>query len=454
MSGRQIELTWRCSSCGHRNLGRHLICQSCGNPKDDGEVYEMPPDPSKVASVTDGAMLRQARAGANWRCAFCGSDTRAFDGTCAQCGATPVDGRGVAPRTARQAARRARPTSGPRLPLVAVGALVALALIACGIVSVLAFSSKRASSTYAAAPAEPEFRNVQGHVRGAHWKQQISVERWSIVEKEGFAEQKPSDATNVRPLGERVHHTDSVQQGTKTEAYTETVTEMENETYSDQEPCGQDCTTLPQSCHEECTNNNNGYATCHTVCSGGGQSCSPKYCQVQKTRMVPKTKQVPKTRTVPNMVDVPRMAPFFSWKQWDWAKNRTLEETGEGFSPRWPTDEKVALGAALGKGEKERAEKIAEYTVDIVATDGTPHTVHPTTEAELATYEMRRSCCAFIALGASMLCRVPRKAVLPPHPDERGRGVTHFPRRPSVGPAAHQRFSRFESPLHSGKTTR
>jgi hypothetical protein len=167
----------------------------------------------------------------------------------------------------------------------------------------------------------------------------------------------------------------------------DTVTEMENENYTEQEQCGQDCTTLPQSCHEECTNNNNGYASCHTVCTGGGQSCSPKYCQVQKTRTVPKTKQVQKTRVVPNMVDVPRMAPYFAWKQWDWTKNRTLEEKGDGFSPRWPTDEAVALGQKLGKGEKERTTRVSSFAVDITGSDGTRHQVFPKTEAELASWQ-------------------------------------------------------------------
>jgi hypothetical protein len=51
MTERQIELVWRCSSCQHQNLGRHTLCQSCGNPKDDSEAYEMPVDPAVVASV-------------------------------------------------------------------------------------------------------------------------------------------------------------------------------------------------------------------------------------------------------------------------------------------------------------------------------------------------------------------------------------------------------------------
>ncbi|AKJ00373.1 hypothetical protein ATI61_104220 [Archangium gephyra] len=42
MSERHIEMFWRCSSCEHRNLGRHQVCQACKHPKDGSEQYEMP----------------------------------------------------------------------------------------------------------------------------------------------------------------------------------------------------------------------------------------------------------------------------------------------------------------------------------------------------------------------------------------------------------------------------
>jgi hypothetical protein len=87
------------------------------------------------------------------------------------------------------------------------------------------------------------------------------------------------------------------------------------------------------------------------------------------------------------MVDVPKMAPFFAWKQWDWAKNRTLEEKGDGFRPRWPDEETVALDKDLGKGEKERASRFEDYVVEVTGMDGTPHRVYPKSEAELATWE-------------------------------------------------------------------
>src|SRR4051812_786332 len=85
--GRKIEMVWRCTSGGTENLGRHTPCQSCGDPKGADERYEMPGDTRKAATVTDPDLLRKASAGANWRCGFCGSDQRALDGRCGNCGA-------------------------------------------------------------------------------------------------------------------------------------------------------------------------------------------------------------------------------------------------------------------------------------------------------------------------------------------------------------------------------
>ncbi|MCA9606483.1 MAG: hypothetical protein KC619_12845, partial [Myxococcales bacterium] len=71
--GRKIEMHWVCSSCGHRNLGRHKSCQRCGDPKDASEPWLMPEDPGAAPSVTDPALLRQANAGPDWQCGYCGS---------------------------------------------------------------------------------------------------------------------------------------------------------------------------------------------------------------------------------------------------------------------------------------------------------------------------------------------------------------------------------------------
>src|SRR5262249_27248333 len=102
---------------------------------------------------------------------------------------------------------------------------------------------------------------------------------------------------------------------------------------------------------------------------------------------VPKSKQVQKTRTVPNMVDVPKMAPFFQWKQWDWKLDRTLEEKGDGFSVKWPADDRIRLNLELKKGEKERERRQPEYVVDLVGSDGSKLTTYPRTLEDYAAWQ-------------------------------------------------------------------
>ena len=97
---RKIEMTWRCSACGRQNLGRFKVCQGCGDPKDASERYEMPSDTTAAPTVTDPTLLRMANAGPDWRCAYCGSDQRRSDDSCARCGAPSREGVSV-----REAAR-------------------------------------------------------------------------------------------------------------------------------------------------------------------------------------------------------------------------------------------------------------------------------------------------------------------------------------------------------------
>ncbi len=102
--------------------------------------------------------------------------------------------------------------------------------------------------------------------------------------------------------------------------------------------------------------------------------------------MVPKPKQVERTRIVPKLVDVPRMAPYFQWKQWDWQKDRTLEEHGTDFSPHFPADDAIGLGKGLKKGEKERELRTESYRVELALPDGGRHPLFPPSRDEFVKY--------------------------------------------------------------------
>jgi hypothetical protein len=361
---RQIEMTWRCSSCQAQNLGRHLACQACGSPKDDSEAYEMPADTAQAATVTDSALLRMAEAGANFRCRYCGSDQRAFEGTCAQCGAGQGEGPSAEVAAPRPRAVASRAPRGLSLVVVAGLACVALSLVVCG----LGRRAGRVRGRLAAGATALTlpFHDEAVKVTGVRWRQVVEVERWQILPGEGFEESKPAEAFQVRPSGTRFHHTERVVAGYDTQSYTETVPDgYRTESYTSRESCGTDCTSRPQTCSEKCTPNKNGFATCRTVCSGGGQDCRTKYCDVQKTRQVPKTRTETRTRQVPRYADVPRNAPWYSWKVWDWKLVRTLEETGTTPQTRWPSDAEVRLGKGLGPGERERERRRGSYTLEL-----------------------------------------------------------------------------------------
>ncbi|MEZ4232319.1 MAG: hypothetical protein R3B89_24285 [Polyangiaceae bacterium] len=378
MSDRMVEMVWTCSSCRRENLGRHLVCQTCGSPKEEHEEYRMPGAPETLATVTDPRLLQIAHGGANWRCRYCGSNQRAADGDCANCGGDRTRAQQVRPAIAVPAAKRKN-----WLKL----ALTACMLVALGLAPIWLIFRVDDCGPDIARPKYNAFQQ-QSHVEyatvvSAEWTHSVDVERWQIVDREGFADAKPKDALDVRALGERQHHVDKVPDGFDTETYTvEEPNGFRTETYTDREQCGQDCTTLPQTCRQVCTPQGNGFAKCSQKCSGGGRSCSPKYCTVTKTRQVPQTHMVTKTRQVPKFKDVPVMKAYYKWRQWDWKLVRTIEEKGGGFDTRWPSDERIQLGDGLKQGEKERKSQSATYSVYYRTATGKAYTYRPKQLAE------------------------------------------------------------------------
>lgn len=326
----------------------------------------MPADTASAATVSDPSLLRLAHAGPNWRCRYCGSDQRTLAGICGQCGSAQAEGRSTERMPpALPSTRAPRPPVGT---LVFVGAVCAFLLLVAVFVLFPARGRARvhARAVRGVGALELPFRIESATVIGLRWKQSITVERWQVVSGEGFAEEKPSEAFDVKPGGVRFHHKERVIVGHDPQTTTETVPDgTRTETYTAQESCGQDCTPRPQSCPEKCTPNKNGFASCQTVCTGGGQDCRPRYCTVTKTRQVPQTKTVTKTRQVPRHADVDRDAPWFSWKSWAWAPSRTLDKSGSGSAPEWPTDAEVKLGKGLGPGQRERESRRGGYTVEL-----------------------------------------------------------------------------------------
>jgi hypothetical protein len=218
-------------------------------------------------------------------------------------------------------------------------------------------------------------------VRAVAWEHTVNVERYAIVGEQGFAP-VPGDAMDVKSLGDRHHHDEQVLDHYETEHYTERVQDgFTQESYTERVACGEDCYETPQSCSETCTDDGNGFATCTETCTGGGQSCTTRYCTETRYRDVPRYRDEQRSREVPVYRSEPRYAEYFAWNAWRWRWNRSEVARGDTTVTQWPDG---GLGVGLGPGEQERESLRATYEVVFGSEDGQSWNWTP---ADLATFE-------------------------------------------------------------------
>lgn len=387
---RQIEMSWRCSRCETTNRGRDKVCVTCGDPKDPSERFEMPSDTRAAPTVTDPSLLRQANAGKDWLCRSCGANVSAIEDDCPQCGSR----RAQAQPSSRPARPKPPAKQGRSLlrMLLLVFVATTASLVSLAFVGVL---SVPAAVLIAQAP-----ERVSVQVDRAHWTKTVTVERYALRQREGFAENKPANALSVESLGMHHHHNEQVVDHYEAEHYKERVSDgFDREPYQEKVACGKTCVPSPKRCREVCKSNDNGFATCNDVCTGGEKRCTTRYCNETRYRQVPRYKMVDRTRKVPVYRTVSVAAERFGWKEWSWAPVRTLVEEGDGGSTRWPAEEEIALGSGVGEGEQERAIRSESYEVSVRAADGRSWPVTVADEATFARYPLGSSHLATIEDG-------------------------------------------------------
>jgi len=418
MAERHIELVWRCSACKHQNLGRHMACQSCGDPKDDSEEYEMPPDPAAVTSVTAPALLRMAQAGENWHCQYCGYGVRDLDGSCKQCGA----GRKLG-ANARGGGAPARPQARPAPHRSRAGLFAGVIGALCAVAFFGALCYLRCTRT---PPPPPDFgapavatavaaprTEFDATVIAVAWARTSSVEKWQLVAHEGFTDAVPAGAVNVTVAGQRVHHHEDVFDHDETVYDDVQVPDgFRTESYTERVQCGQDCSTTPRtcrpvcsttprSCRQVCTNKKNGFASCQNVCSGGNETCrdecsggtstcTPKYCTENRTRQIPKTRIEKRLRIVKKYRSEPRVAAWSTYKTWEWTPARKAEAKGEDVHPVWPaagalatTNDARDASSSEPRNGDERLVQTETLSVTLRTDDGATHAYVPASATEL-----------------------------------------------------------------------
>lgn len=269
----------------------------------------MPGDTRYEARVTDAEQLEDAHAGPDWSCRYCGSAQRRNDGECAQCGVPQEQGtvKPASPVVTNPIDVKSDEDScSTNLPLrpgppIRVPSSVWVVAVVCSLAVLMYFLLRT--------------KEVDATVTAVHWSHRVDVEKYQVVKDDGFS--PPGDAFDTVQNGTRWHHDDRVPNGTHTERYTVKVA------------CGQTCRPIPKLCSTRCDSNKNGYGTCKETCTGGGESCSTKYCDETRTKNVQDYRSEPVYR------------PYYSWKAWRWRHNRTLNAAGDTLVTSWPDESPV-----------------------------------------------------------------------------------------------------------------
>lgn len=78
-----IELQWTCPNCGSLNPGSKGLCGNCGSPQPRDVKFEQP---VRQEIITDQEKIKQAEAGADIHCPYCGTRNPSNAKVCKQCG--------------------------------------------------------------------------------------------------------------------------------------------------------------------------------------------------------------------------------------------------------------------------------------------------------------------------------------------------------------------------------
>lgn len=293
---------WRCPRCSNANLGRFLHCQTCGTKRDDDVQFFLD---DENAVLSDAELLRQANAGADWICQYCGGNNRAFDQNCTSCGsARSAENKQLREETRdagdwTESAQRAAVLNSQNAPpgksffgsrlfkiaLLGAGALGALFVVLFGVliyISTLEYSTDL-------------------EVVGLEWQRTIKLEEYKTVRETAWEGEVPA-AARVQSKENALHHTDRVPNGTR----------QVPETYSERVADG----TERYVCGRK--NKKNGYFE-DVYCT------RTKYKDVTKTRM--------KTETIYKDVPVFRARYTYLIDKWVAAGEKTT--AGNDFNPQW-----------------------------------------------------------------------------------------------------------------------
>ncbi len=177
---------WDCEYCGTTGIkGRHKICPTCQQRRQEGVTFYLPEDAEDVTE--DEEHLQRAKAGADWICEYCSASNSNLDTVCHHCGQEREDtsvqqevkeyGTDDIPNEGDEAPRRPPPPPEPEsepskgfkrfIPFVAAG--IGVLLLFCVVFYFLVIRTTETTAT----------------INNVSWERTIDVEELRTVTEEG-----------------------------------------------------------------------------------------------------------------------------------------------------------------------------------------------------------------------------------------------------------------------------
>ncbi len=357
------ESLWDCTSCGTTGIrGRDKICPNCGNTKDADEQYR---EPSTDAPVLTRHELDLMGVDENHysdeTCEFCGSKNKPGTQKCTQCGSSLVDvartdrvcdncGRETSEGTCPNCggATRLKSESLYQQPVQAYRPTTSYSIPSGKLNVGLDFTDPRvwgpvlgllviALLTFIFWPRQAEVQ-----VQSVGWKAEVFLQEYQYNKHEGWSLPAGADLVSTE---QKEHHTVQVQQGTKTEHYTENV-------------CGPDV-----------------YDYTEVVTYDDGTTDTIDHYK-------PNCWDEPRTREVPNMVDQPVYETWYTYMQWEWVSIAPAVTTGSDYAPYWPTDFRI------DEKHRESGRKMSFSVYLVELGDGDDFTYHPDSLDEYKSFNI------------------------------------------------------------------
>jgi len=198
---------WDCEACGHKGvLGPLTACSVCGAPRPKDVQFYLTED----AEVLDenSAQYHEAKLGADWICDFCGTDNKAKENNCRNCGNqrtlddterkveeydlenTPTSGKKQKSNTQKIQQKISQPTPQE---VQKANRNKRILIIIAAVVGILVFIFY------------PRKRDVE--ITGHSWIRQINIENYREVTEQGW--ELPPTARQIRSF-RAIHHYDKV----------------------------------------------------------------------------------------------------------------------------------------------------------------------------------------------------------------------------------------------------